>query len=63
MPLNSFFVREQHHVVLSSIQGSVSRSGLPVPDSRLKVLRLAECGLRDFLALIELRKGFGKETG
>lgn len=47
---------EQCRMVSSNTQELVSHAGLPAPDSRLDVLRLAECGLRDRLTLKELRR-------
>lgn len=41
-------------MILSSLQGLVSREGLPAPDSELDVLGLTEYGWRDRLTLIEL---------
>lgn len=47
--------RKKHCMVLSNIQGMVSRVGLLAPDNGLDVLHLAELGLCDRITMIELR--------
>lgn len=55
-PLGPSSEHEHRSIVLSHIQGLVSRVGWLAPDNGLNVLCIAECGLHERLTLIELRQ-------
>lgn len=56
MPLGLCSGRDQHHMVLSSIQGLLGRVRLPAPDSERDILCLIEYGWPDSHMLMELSR-------